>query len=91
MASRARAAIGTATRHKPDLIILDYDLGLSKVTGEETCAILRNMLPHAIIIIISGIADRQDISDILRSCANKFVSKPYSPMYLIQLVEQYLG
>lgn len=83
-------AIEAAMITPPKLVILDYNLGRSDITGDEVCVILRQANPKLPIIVISGVAGRQDISDVLRACATTFVSKPYSPMYVLQLVETLL-
>jgi CheY-like chemotaxis protein len=91
LAHTGESAIEAAMATPPALVILDYDLGKSEVTGEEACIILRQSRPTLPIIVLSGVAGRQDISDVLRACATTFVSKPYSAMYIIQLVEKLLG
>lgn len=90
-ATTGEQAIETAAKARPDLVILDYDLGESVINGEQTCVILRRTYPTIPIICTSGVADRMDISDILRACADEFVAKGTSLRYLRQLVYDKIG
>jgi two-component system nitrogen regulation response regulator NtrX len=91
LAHTGEVAIEAAMTTPPALVILDYDLGKSEITGEEVCVVLRQSNPTLPIIVLSGVADSQAISDVLRACATTFIKKPYSAMYMIQLVEKLLG
>jgi DNA-binding response OmpR family regulator len=93
LAKTGQEAIGIATKHKPDLVILDWRLGAQDIsTGFETCKILRQLYPALPILMISGVARADDpaIIDALNVCATKFIQKPFRPIELIEMVEKLL-
>jgi len=74
-----------------DLMILDYNLGASRVTGLELCLFMRQQFRSMVIIIISGMANQDDIREIQNHCADEFVEKPFQPMKMLRMIEGYLG
>jgi len=74
-----------------DLMILDYNLGASRVTGLELCLFMRQQFPGMVIIVISGMANQDDIREVLNYCADEFIEKPFQPSKIIGMIERYLG
>jgi len=74
-----------------DLLILDYNLGASRVTGLELCLFMRQQFERMVIIVISGMASSDDIREIQNHCADEFVEKPFQPSKMLKMIEGYLG
>lgn len=74
-----------------DLMILDYNLGASRVTGLELCLFMRQQFSGMVIIIISGMANQDDVREVQNHCADEFVEKPFAPMKMLRMIEGYLG
>jgi diguanylate cyclase (GGDEF)-like protein len=75
-AEDGRAAIERVLREPPDLVMLDVEMpGMS---GFETCAELRRLLPdrELAILIVTGHADKATIDRAFEAGATDFVSKP---------------
>jgi DNA-binding response OmpR family regulator len=93
LAGSGQEGIGIACKTKPDLLILDWQLGTQDIsTGFETCKAFRGLYPDLPIILISGVAREDDpaIVDALNVCASIFIKKPFRPIELIQMVERLL-
>jgi excisionase family DNA binding protein len=82
---------GIATQEfLPDLIILDYML--PDVNGNVVCQTIRKNpnFEHIKIIIVSGVVNQEEISDLLKAGANDFVKKPFNIEKLIERVGELL-
>ncbi len=79
------AGIVTENFH-PDLIILDYMLG--DVNGNVVCeTIKRNpKFSNTRIIIISGVVNESEISDLLKAGAEEFIRKPFNIAGLVDKI-----
>lgn len=73
-----------------DLMILDYNLGASRITGLELCLFMRQQFKDMVIIIISGMASQGEMREIQGHCADEFVEKPFAPSKLLAMIEGYL-
>ena len=73
----------------PDLILLDYNLGLKK--GSELCQELKTAedTSHIPVILISAIEDLKLIAS--ESCADDFIAKPFSMQQLLGKIENALS
>jgi two-component system, OmpR family, manganese sensing response regulator len=94
LAASGQEGIGIACKQKPDLLILDWQLGKEDIsTGFETCKAFRDLYPDLPIILISGVAKSDDpaIKDALDVCASTFIQKPFSPIKLIKMIEKLLA
>ncbi|MCR8844972.1 response regulator transcription factor [Paenibacillus sp. SC116] len=76
-------------KHDPCLVILD--LMLPKMSGEEVCKNIRAVLKEQIpIIILTAKVEEQNRIDGLKSGADDYVTKPFSPAELVARVESVL-
>ncbi|HMH52866.1 MAG TPA: response regulator [Candidatus Acidoferrum sp.] len=87
-ASDAATAIDRALSHCPDLILLDVDLpdlsGLDvcrRLKGEETMAQTK-------IVMLTAAAQQDDVARGFAAGADQYLTKPFSPLRLLTLVEQ---
>jgi two-component system, OmpR family, response regulator len=74
----------------PDLIVLDYML--PDVNGNIVCRTLRQNpnFEHIRIVIVSGVVNQEEITELLKSGADEFVKKPFNIEKLIERVGQLL-
>ena len=83
---------GIATQEfRPDLIILDYML--PDINGNVVCQTIRKNpnFEHMKIIIVSGVVNQDEISDLMKSGADDFVKKPFNIEKLIERVGELLA
>jgi two-component system alkaline phosphatase synthesis response regulator PhoP len=81
------AAIASARREKPDLIILD--LMLPHLDGREVCKILRRE-SEVPIIMLTALAEEIDQVTGLEIGADDYITKPFSPRALVARVRALL-
>ena len=87
-----RQALEIVRQIKPDLVLLDMHLA-GDMSGLEVCYLLRAAPASANlpILILSGETSRADIRRSLAAGANGYVTKPYSPRYLLDRIGTLLG
>lgn len=86
-AADGQAALATARREKPDLIILDLMLPL--MDGREVCKILRRE-SDVPIIMLTALAEEVDQVTGLEIGADDYITKPFSPRALVARVRALL-
>ena len=87
-ASDGATAIVQAIAIRPDLVLLDVDL--PDVSGLEVCRRLRAeaALAHTKIVMLTAAAQQDDVARGLAAGADQYLTKPFSPVRLLTLVEQ---
>jgi two-component system response regulator MtrA len=81
------AALETARRSPPDLVVLD--IRLPDIDGWEVCRRMRAE-SNVPILIMTALADDESLVKGLRLGADDYVSKPFSPMVLSARVQALL-
>ncbi len=82
-------ALARAEALHPDLILLD--IHLPDVSGLEVCARLRERGgPAAKIVMLTAAAQEADVARGLAAGADHYLTKPFSPVRLLSLVEALL-
>jgi len=82
------AAIEAAAAARPDIVFLDYDMpGLN---GIETCRRLRSdpLTADATIIMLTAMSDQPAQDRAVGAGADLFLTKPFSPLRLLRLVDE---
>ena len=82
------AAIETAAAIRPDIVFLDYDM--PRLNGIETCRRLRSdpVTADATIIMLTAISDQPAQDRAVGAGADLFLTKPFSPLRLLRLVDE---
>jgi len=89
-ASDGAAALDLARRIKPDLVLLDVHM--PRLDGLEVCRELRREPDFARtpIIMLTAAGQEADRSSGLSAGADEYLTKPFSPLALLALVEALL-
>jgi DNA-binding response OmpR family regulator len=86
-ATSGAEALEVAAEAHPDLILLDVHL--PDLSGLEVCRRLRGepALAGGRIVMLTAAAQREDVSRGLAAGADEYLTKPFSPVRLLALVE----
>lgn len=79
--------IELARSESPDLILLD--LMMPVIDGWQVCREIR-AFSQVPIIVVSAVADKERIGDVLSAGANAYLEKPISIEDLVGKIKQYL-
>jgi len=88
----AATAVATAQALRPDLVLLDVMMP-GAFDGLEACRRLRAdpALAHTRILLLSARGQRSDIEAGLAAGADAYLLKPFSPLALLETVQQHCG
>ncbi|OLC12888.1 MAG: hypothetical protein AUH29_14820 [Candidatus Rokubacteria bacterium 13_1_40CM_69_27] len=89
-AADGATALAVAAAARPELILLDVNL--PDLSGLEVCRRLRRDqgLAETRIVMLTAAAQREDVAAGLAAGADQYLTKPFSPVRLISLVEALL-
>jgi len=81
-------ALEAAAVERPRIVFLDYDM--PELDGLETCRRLRSdpATASATIIMLTGVTDEPFKDRATEAGADLFLSKPFSPLRLLRLVDE---
>ena len=81
-------AVALADAFQPDLIFLDVEM--PELSGLEVCRRLRRDARFAstTIIMLTAAAQKEDVARGLAAGADHYLTKPFSPVRLLTLLEQ---
>ncbi len=80
-------ALATANAAAPEIVFLDYDM--PRLDGMETCRRLRSdpVTADATIVMLTGSSNGPAHQRALDAGADLFLTKPFSPLQLLRLVD----
>jgi two-component system chemotaxis response regulator CheY len=80
-------ALEAAAQDPPRIVFLDYDM--PQLNGIETCRRLRSdpATADATIIMLTGMSDKPAEARAVAAGADLFLTKPFSPLRLLRLVD----
>ncbi len=86
-------ALEVARKHQPDLIFLDVMMPNSSIDGFETCRQLKadDRTKGAHILMLTALDKEEDIARGKEVGADGYFTKPFSPLELMNKVEEVLG
>ncbi len=81
-------ALETAAGLRPEIVFLDYEM--PDLDGVETCRRLRSgpATADATIIMLTGMSDAPAQDRAVSAGADMFLTKPFSPLHLLTLVDE---
>jgi CheY-like chemotaxis protein len=81
-------ALEAAVRARPQIVFLDYDM--PRLNGIETCRRLRSdpATADATIVMLTAMADGAAQDRARQAGADLFLTKPFSPLRLLRLVDE---
>jgi two-component system chemotaxis response regulator CheY len=81
-------ALAAAVAERPQIVFLDYDM--PRLNGIETCRRLRSdpVTADATIIMLTGMSDAPAQDRAVDAGADLFLTKPFSPLRLLRLVDE---
>jgi DNA-binding response OmpR family regulator len=85
IATDGQQALDMIRREKPDLIVLD--LMLPSLSGLEILATMRAEGLRSRVVILTALADEEDILRGFQAGADDYLTKPFSPRELVARVE----
>ena len=73
---------------RPSIVFLDIDM--PRLNGIETCRRLKSepVTADATIVMLTGDADQHAEIEARRAGADLFLTKPFSPLHLLRLVDR---
>ncbi len=75
--------------HKPDLVLLDVEM--SNIDGIEALRKIKEFDPHANVIMISAITEREIIDKAKQTGAQGYILKPFNTNKLVITIKENLG
>ncbi len=90
LAGDGPAALAAAAARPPDLVLLDVRLG-GELDGLEVCRRLNAGPKPPIVIFLTGLASAEDADAAREAGAQGYLTKPFSPLELLERVERALG
>lgn len=90
VAASSEEALRLVREQKPDIAILDIDLGAGRRDGIETAVMIRSFSQTA-ILFVSGQLDAQTQSRVAALPGAKFLQKPFWPESLLRAVKEVLA
>ena len=87
-ASDGDEAVSLALDARPEIVFLDLEM--PRVDGIETCRRMRSepTLADATIVALTGDSDKVAERSAQAAGADLFLTKPFSPLHLLQLVDE---
>jgi CheY-like chemotaxis protein len=87
-ASDGDEAVDVALDALPEIVFLDLEM--PRVDGIETCRRMRSepALADATIVVLTGDSDEVAERSAQAAGADLFLTKPFSPLHLLQLVDE---
>lgn len=81
-------AIEAALEERPEIVLLDYDM--PRLNGVETCRRLRSdpVTADATIVMLTAMSDAPAEDRAVDAGADLFLTKPFSPLRLLRLVDE---
>ena len=92
-ASNGPEALEMVRSQKPDLVLLDVMMPTGGMDGFEVCRKIKSNPDSAstIVVILSAKGQESDRDEGIEAGADRYFSKPFSPLALIDFVEKVLG
>jgi len=91
VARNGQEALKAAKNEVPDLVILDMLMPI--MDGFQVCQALKKdpQTAHVKVIMLTAMAQEADKGKAIAAGADRYITKPFSPTKLLDIVEEILG
>lgn len=88
-AQNGQEAIDLIEKHYPKIVFLDVMMP-GELNGLDVCRFIKNSpnLQSTFVVLLSAKGQKQDIADGMEAGADKYITKPFSPLALIEIATQ---
>lgn len=88
-AQSGKEAIDLINIHHPEILFLDVMMP-SEMDGLDVCRFVKSSpeLQSTFVVLLSAKGQKQDIADGMEAGADKYLTKPFSPLALIEIASQ---
>lgn len=88
-AQSGREAIDLINSHHPEIVFLDVMMP-GELNGLAVCQLVKSSpeLQSTFVVLLSAKGQKQDIADGMEAGADKYLTKPFSPLALIEIAAQ---
>ena len=88
-ATQGIEAIAIFNDQMPDIVFLD--IMMPEMDGIEVCRLIKatSTNPHCIVILLSAKVSKLDIEEGLNAGADRYLFKPFSPLQLIEIIDEF--
>src|SRR3954469_1934396 len=83
-ARNGREAVGLFERHRPDVVVMDYQL--PEMNGAEATAEIRRKWPEARVIVLSVDKGEEDVHRAVQAGASGYLPKSAEPRELVEAI-----
>jgi DNA-binding NarL/FixJ family response regulator len=83
-ARNGREAVGLFERHRPDVVVMDYQL--PEMNGAEATAEIRRKWPEARVIVLSVYKGEEDVHRAVQAGASGYLPKSAEPRELVEAI-----
>jgi len=88
-AQSGKEAIDLISVHHPEILFLDVMMP-GEIDGLDVCRYVKDSpeLKSTFVVLLSAKGQKQDIADGMEAGADKYLTKPFSPLALIEIASQ---
>jgi DNA-binding response OmpR family regulator len=86
-AANGRDAVAILRSPPPAVDVVVLDVHLPDVLGTDLCVRFREIQPNLPVIVCSGEATPEEVAQLIRSGAHRYLQKPITPDELLATVE----
>lgn len=88
-AQSGKEAIDLISLHRPEILFLDVMMP-GEMDGLDVCRYVKDSpeLKSTFVVLLSAKGQKQDIADGMEAGADKYLTKPFSPLALIEIAAQ---
>lgn len=88
-AQSGKEAIDLINIHHPEILFLDVMMP-GEMDGLDVCRFVKSSpeLQSTFVVLLSAKGQKQDIADGMEAGADKYLTKPFSPLALIEIASQ---
>lgn len=92
-ASSGDEALAVVQAEHPDLVLLDVMMPKSTMDGFEVCRRIKTdpALENTVVVMVTARGQEQDLEMGRQVRADGYFTKPFSPLQLMNMVEEVLG